>query len=229
MLRFPLDPPHARILIASFELGCPNEIIDILSLINAGGHVFIDKPNDREEAGKQRAKFVSRDGDHATGLNVFRAYLAIKEARAERGSTTKGPAEKDEGSNGNGPIASNTHTHTPKEGQTVLGWCKDNHVNGKTLAQALKVRNQLRELCDRHGKDWTTSCGGGSEMGVAMRAMLQGLFMNTAVIQADGSYRQTAGSLVSSKREFVSGARVYVDSIRERRSWPEEEINRDPG
>lgn len=27
------------------------------------------------------------------------------------------------------------------------------------------------------------------------RSLLQGLFMNTAVIQADGSYRQTAGSL----------------------------------
>ncbi|KIR35751.1 ATP-dependent RNA helicase prh1 [Cryptococcus deuterogattii MMRL2647] len=108
MLRFPLDPPHARILLAAFEYGCPNEIIDIISL-------------------------------------------------------------------------------------SLVGWCKDNHVNSKTLAQALKVRDQLRELSERLGKDWKSSCG--SEWGMVGKSLLQGLFMNTAVIQADGSYRQTAGSL----------------------------------
>ncbi|KAK8850372.1 hypothetical protein IAR55_004290 [Kwoniella newhampshirensis] len=164
MLRFPLDPPHARILLASFDHGCPNEIIDILSLINAGGHVFLDRPNDRDDAAIARAKFIHRDGDHLTAMNVFRAYIALKESHRSKQTT-----------------------------QGVLGWCKDNFVNGKTLSQALKVREQLRELCEKTGKEWMTTCG--SETGSVMRSLLMGLFMNTAVIQADGSYRQTAGSL----------------------------------
>ncbi|WVQ95704.1 hypothetical protein IAU59_002803 [Kwoniella sp. CBS 9459] len=170
MLRFPLDPPHARILISSFSLGCTNEIIDILSLINAGGTVFLDRPNDREEASTAKAKFIHRDGDHLTALNVFRLYIALRESKLS-----------DKSSKGLG------------QGQGVVGWCKDNFVNGKTLVQALKIRDQLRELCEKAGHDWRVSAG--SESAGVLRALLSGLFMNTAVIQADGSYRQTAGSL----------------------------------
>ncbi|OCF33609.1 ATP-dependent RNA helicase prh1 [Kwoniella heveanensis BCC8398] len=172
MLRFPLDPPHARILISSFSLDCTNEIIDILSLINAGGTVFLDRPSDREEASTAKAKFVHRDGDHLTALNVFRSYIALRETKlssSHKNSTGLG------------------------QGQGVVGWCKDNFVNGKTLVQALKIRDQLRELCEKAGKDWRVSAG--SESAGVLRALLSGLFMNTAVIQADGSYRQTAGSL----------------------------------
>ncbi|AFR92854.2 ATP-dependent RNA helicase prh1 [Cryptococcus neoformans C23] len=167
MLRFPLDPPHARILLAAFEYGCANEIIDIISLVNAGGNVFIDRPNDREEAAQARQKFIHREGDHLTMMNVFRAYTELKESKSS--------------------------SHSNSSSQSLVGWCKDNHVNSKTLAQALKVREQLRELSERLGKDWKASCG--SEWGMVGRSLLQGLFMNTAVIQADGSYRQTAGSL----------------------------------
>lgn len=155
MLRYPLDPEHARILVASFALGCPNEIIDVLSLI-VSGPVWINRASDRESAATARAKFIHKDGDHLTGLNVLRAYLALKEQRGK--------------------------------------WCRDNHVNAKTLSAALRVRDQLRDLAEREGKDWKVSCE--SEMEVVVRSLLQGLFMNTAIIQADGSYRQTAGNLV---------------------------------
>jgi len=162
MLKYPLDPPHARILIASFELGCPSEIIDILSLINSGP-LFIDRASDRESAATSRLKFVHRDGDHLTHLNVLRAYISIKQSD----KTSMG---------------------------TVGKWLKDNHVNGKTIQHALKVREQLKELARRDGKDPNISCG--SEMELVGRCLLRGLFMNTAIVQSDGSYRQTAGSLV---------------------------------
>jgi len=162
MLKYPLDPPHARILIASFELGCPSEIIDILSLINSGP-LFIDRASDRESAATSRLKFVHRDGDHLTQLNVLRAYISIKQSD----KTSMG---------------------------TVGKWLKDNHVNGKTIQHALKVREQLKELARRDGKDPNISCG--SEMELVGRCLLRGLYMNTAIVQSDGSYRQTAGSLV---------------------------------
>ena len=160
MLKYPLDPPHARILIASFTLGCSSEIIDILSLINSGP-LFIDRSSDREAATASRAKFIHRDGDHLTQLNVLRAYIDLKT------SDTKG----------------------------VGKWLKDNHVNGKTIQHALKVREQLKELARRDGVDPNLTCGSESE--VVGRCLLRGLFMNTAIVQSYGSYRQTAGSLVS--------------------------------
>ena len=164
MLRYPLDPGHARILIASFNLGCASEIIDVLSLV-VSGPIWVDRANDRESAAASRAKFIHRDGDHLTALNVFRAYLALREQRRS----------------GQGM------------GESLPTWCRENHVNGKTLAAALKVRDQLRELARRNGKNPDESCGSNTEL--VVRALLQGLFMNTAVVQSDGSYRQTAGNL----------------------------------
>jgi len=187
MLKYPLDPEHARILVASFELGCTAEIIDILSLVVTGS-VFLDRAQDsRETAAAARAKFIHRDGDHLTAMNVLRAYLALKEQR-----------EDDDDENEAGEESASA-TPAPSKGKKtgsrggLAQWCRDNHVNGKTLTAATKVRAQLRELAARHGHDARASCG--SEYSVVGRALLQGLFMNTAVIQSDGSYRQSAGSL----------------------------------
>lgn len=162
MLKYPLDPSHARILIASYDLQCPSEIIDILSILNAGsGSVFIDRSSDRDSAAEARLKFINKDGDHLTALNVFREFITL------RGHETQ---------------------------KSILRWARENHVNLKGLTQALKIRQQLQELAEKNGKNWKVS--GGVESGNVVRALLQGLFMNTAVIQADGTYRQTAGSLV---------------------------------
>ncbi|KAK4688275.1 hypothetical protein P7C73_g1837, partial [Tremellales sp. Uapishka_1] len=154
MLKYPLDPEHSRILIASFEHACPLEIIDILSIL-VSGPIFLDRPDSRENSAAARLKFIHRDGDHLTSMNVLRAYVEI--------SATK------------------------------VAWCRENFVNGKTMQAALKVRTQLRELCEKDGRDWRVSAGNETE-GV-MKSLLSGLFMNTAIIQADGTYRQTAGSL----------------------------------
>ena len=159
MLFYPLDPTHARILLASFDLGCPSEIIDILSLL-VSGPIWIDKSSEQDAQKSARLKFLHREGDHLTGLNVFRAYIALREQQSAFGK-----------------------------------WCKDNYVNSRTLAAAIKVRDQLRDLASRDGRKWNVSCG--SETSLVMRSLLMGMFMNTAVIQADGTYKQTTGNLVS--------------------------------
>lgn len=172
MLKYPLDPEHGRILLAGFEFGCSAEIIDILSLI-VSGPVFVERGSDgKETAAQARQKFIARDGDHLTGMNVLRAYLALKEQRAEELA-----GEVDSGR---------------KEEKGLASWCRDNAVNSKTLAAACKVRAQLRQLAQRHGQT-ITSCH--SDLAPISHALLQGLFMNTAVIQADGTYKQTVGSL----------------------------------
>lgn len=171
MLKYPLDPEHGRILLAGFEYGCSAEIIDILSLI-VSGPVFVERGSDgKETAAAARQKFISREGDHLTGMNVLRAYLALKDQRAEELAESE---------------------LSRKEEKGLASWCRDNAVNSKTLAAACKVRAQLRQLAQRHGQA-VTSCH--SELAPISHALLQGLFMNTAVIQADGTYKQTVGSL----------------------------------
>jgi ATP-dependent RNA helicase DHX33 len=174
MLKYPLDPSHARILIAAFEYGCPSEAIDVLSLLNSGP-IFIDQSSKREEATEARKKYIDKEGDHMTALAVFRDFEEIK-------STSN---------------------------RAAITWAKETHVNLKSLLQAVKIRDQLRDLATRFGQDWRASSndtkdskvgavtGIKGDNSVVIRALLQGLFMNTAVIQADGTYRQTAGSLVS--------------------------------
>jgi ATP-dependent RNA helicase DHX33 len=169
MLLYPLDPGHARILISALSLNCVSEIIDILSLLDAGP-VWVDKQNEREASAAAKAKFVSRDGDHLTGMNVLRAYMELKEAAGGVGK-----------------------------------WAKENYVNLKTINSALKVRQQLRELVKRHGNDPDLSAGDDTEK--VRRCLLAGLFMNTAVIQSDGTYRQAAGNLVC-----LSQTRLQLDN-----------------
>lgn len=159
MLHFPLDPSHARILLSSFTHSCPSEIIDILSLV-VSGPVWIDRSSERDATAAARQKFLAREGDHLTNMNVFRAYLAIKDDKSES------PAK----------------------------WAKENFVNTKTLQAAIRVRDQLRELVRREGVDPALSCGGDKDS--VGRCLLSGLYMNTAVVQSDGTYRQTTGSLV---------------------------------
>lgn len=179
MLLYPLDPTHARVLIASLSpnSGCVSEIIDILSLGDAGP-VWVDKQNERELSAAAKGKFVSRDGDHLTGMNVLRAYLELKGASQNGGN-----------------------------GKGVGKWAKENYVNLKTLNSALKVRQQLRELVQRHGHDPEVSAGGDMER--VRRCLLMGMFVNTAVIQSDGTYRQSAGSLV----------RLHLADKHRRRRW----------
>lgn len=167
MLRYPLDPVYSRILVASFDLACPLEIIDVLSLA-VSGPLFIDRADTRDAAFAARTKFVHRDGDHLTALNVFRAYNDL--------------VDQPKGSEAYIAVGG------------VVGWCRDNFVNSKTLAASRKVRDQLRELVSRDGQDWSVSCG--TDYDLVLRCLVQGLYMNTALVQPDGSYKQTVGSLV---------------------------------
>ncbi|KAG8692676.1 putative ATP-dependent RNA helicase dhr2, partial [Ceratobasidium sp. 395] len=47
---FPLDPPFARALIASEELGCMVDMIDVLALLSASSKVMLDPPSEQREA-----------------------------------------------------------------------------------------------------------------------------------------------------------------------------------
>ncbi|KAL1936911.1 hypothetical protein VTO73DRAFT_4239 [Trametes versicolor] len=86
MAAFPLEPPLARALIASTELGCTSDVLTILSVLSASSHLFVDTHDARDAAADARRKFRHPAGDHLTVLNVVRAYedVAAGESKAGR-------------------------------------------------------------------------------------------------------------------------------------------------
>ncbi|CDZ97490.1 p-loop containing nucleoside triphosphate hydrolase protein [Phaffia rhodozyma] len=76
MLKFPLDPAQARIVLASIDRSCTLDILDILALANETP-IFTDPIDKRAESAEARASFRHRDGDHLTMLNVLRSYEAL--------------------------------------------------------------------------------------------------------------------------------------------------------
>ena len=92
MASFPLEPTSARTLIASFEIGCPHEVISLVSLLSYSDNLLMTSANIREQAQEAHAKFVHRDGDHLTLYNVLAAYDAAcetAESRSERAEWCK--------------------------------------------------------------------------------------------------------------------------------------------
>jgi pre-mRNA-splicing factor ATP-dependent RNA helicase DHX15/PRP43 len=73
MAEFPLDPQLSKMLIASTDYNCSNEILSITSLLSVP-QVFIRPGDKKKEADESKMRFAHIDGDHITLLNVYHAY-----------------------------------------------------------------------------------------------------------------------------------------------------------
>lgn len=77
MAEFPLEPQLSKILIASADLGCSEEILTIVAMLSAG-NVFY-RPKDKQSlADQKKAKFHQPEGDHLTLLVVYNGWKAAK-------------------------------------------------------------------------------------------------------------------------------------------------------
>ncbi|OXA65028.1 putative pre-mRNA-splicing factor ATP-dependent RNA helicase PRP1 [Folsomia candida] len=73
MAEFPLDPQLSKMLIASTEFDCSNEILSITAMLSVP-QCFV-RPNDTKKAADDaKLRFAHIDGDHLTLLNVFHAF-----------------------------------------------------------------------------------------------------------------------------------------------------------
>ncbi|ESQ47319.1 hypothetical protein EUTSA_v10028287mg [Eutrema salsugineum] len=75
MAEFPLEPPLSKTLLASVELGCSDEILTVIAMIQTG-NIFYRPRNKQAEADQRRAKFFQPEGDHFTLLAVYEAWKA---------------------------------------------------------------------------------------------------------------------------------------------------------
>lgn len=73
MVVFPLDPPLAKMLLFSEQLGCSAEVLIVVSMLSVPSVFF--RPKDREEeSDAAREKFFVPESDHLTLLNVFNQW-----------------------------------------------------------------------------------------------------------------------------------------------------------
>ncbi|CBY15540.1 unnamed protein product [Oikopleura dioica] len=73
MAEFPLDPQLAKMVIASCEYNCSNEILSICCMLTVP-QVFVRPAEARRAADESKIQFAHLDGDHLTLLNVYHAF-----------------------------------------------------------------------------------------------------------------------------------------------------------
>ncbi|PIA55351.1 hypothetical protein AQUCO_00800241v1 [Aquilegia coerulea] len=75
MAEFPMDPPLSKMLLASVDLGCSDEILTVIAMIQTG-NIFYRPREKQAQADQKRAKFFQPEGDHLTLLAVYEAWKA---------------------------------------------------------------------------------------------------------------------------------------------------------
>ncbi|KAK2458998.1 pre-mRNA-splicing factor ATP-dependent RNA helicase DEAH1 [Trifolium repens] len=73
MAEFPLDPPLSKMLLASVDLGCSDEILTIIAMIQTG-NIFYRPREKQAQADQKKARFFQAEGDHLTLLAVYESW-----------------------------------------------------------------------------------------------------------------------------------------------------------
>ena len=77
MAEFPLEPPMSKMLIASVDLGCSEEILTVVAMLSAQN--IFHRPREKQaQADQKKAKFFQPEGDHLTLLTVYESWKANK-------------------------------------------------------------------------------------------------------------------------------------------------------
>lgn len=74
-------------------------------------------------------------------------------------------------------------------------WCHKHFLNQRTLSEARDIKLQLEHTCTRLDIDPKVSCGNKDD--VIIKSLAPAFVMNSALLQPDGTYRQTGSSTVS--------------------------------
>ncbi|KAI9570350.1 P-loop containing nucleoside triphosphate hydrolase protein [Boletus coccyginus] len=75
MADFPMEPSLAKMVIASVELGCSEEILSIVAMLSVQT-VFYRPKEKQAQADSKKAKFHQPEGDHLTLLTVYNGWKA---------------------------------------------------------------------------------------------------------------------------------------------------------
>ena len=77
MADFPMEPALAKVLIASVDLQCSDEMLSIVAMLSVQS-VFYRPKEKQQQADQKKAKFHDPHGDHLTLLNVYNGWKNSK-------------------------------------------------------------------------------------------------------------------------------------------------------
>ncbi|CDS36026.1 pre mRNA splicing factor ATP dependent [Echinococcus multilocularis] len=78
MAEFPLDPQLAKMVIASCDYNCSNEVLSITAMLSVP-QCFVRPADAKKVADEAKMRFAHIDGDHLTLLNVYHAFKQNQE------------------------------------------------------------------------------------------------------------------------------------------------------
>lgn len=81
MSQFPLDPMLSKMLLASVDLGCSEEILTVVSMLGVQS-VFYRPKEKQGQADQKKSKFHQPEGDHLTLMTVFNAWQRQRSSNA---------------------------------------------------------------------------------------------------------------------------------------------------
>eukprot|EP00474_Spongospora_subterranea_P002014 CRZ02472.1 hypothetical protein [Spongospora subterranea] len=160
MSRFALEPAFSKVLLASADMNCTDQILTIIAMLSSD-QIFYYPSSGRELADAARKKFYCPSGDHMMLLRVYNAAVEVNVDRR---------------------------------------WCSQNFINARAIRKAQSIRHQLASSCKRIG---VRSSGHLSDDlspeadEYVRRCLASGLFLNSAVLQADGTYRTHTDQLAN--------------------------------
>lgn len=70
----PLDPMISKMILASSDLGCSEEIITIAAVLSLQS-IWISSRGQQRELDEAKLRFAAAEGDHVTFLNVYKGFL----------------------------------------------------------------------------------------------------------------------------------------------------------
>ncbi|KAI0014448.1 P-loop containing nucleoside triphosphate hydrolase protein [Xylariaceae sp. FL0662B] len=73
MADFPMEPALSKVLIGAVDMGCSDEILSIVAMLNLP-NVFYRPKEKQTQADQKKSKFHDPHGDHLTLLNVYNAW-----------------------------------------------------------------------------------------------------------------------------------------------------------
>ena len=73
MADFPMEPALAKVLIASVDMGCSDEVLSIVAMLSVQT-VFYRPKEKQQQADQKKSKFHDPHGDHLTLLNVYNGW-----------------------------------------------------------------------------------------------------------------------------------------------------------
>ncbi|CAG9573052.1 unnamed protein product [Danaus chrysippus] len=169
MSELPLNPMCGRMICASAEYGCVDEILSIVCMLQVDG-IFI-KTGGRNAATariNKRNNFEVAEGDIIMYLNILDAYRKIKSKYDEK-----------------------------KMKRASRDWCQKMYLNYRVLEKALDIRKSLEVLVKDKFQLKNKPIDGADVGSVKciniMKAVLSGLFLNASSLSVD-CYRGVKGA-----------------------------------